>query len=132
MSGSPICVKKLDQDKSDAEDDSGSPTNVAEISQSFIEHGRTYDDTTDDGPDYPVDILSVNADFPFKSHDEFLGACVDFGAQRTVIGKRQEYAYSALSGMDLPYKSRQNKKQYTFGDATYSQLGAELTDSHYS
>lgn len=49
--------QQMDQDKSDVEDDTGSPANDSEIFHSVISHGHTHDDYTYDSPDNPVDIF---------------------------------------------------------------------------
>lgn len=51
----------------------------------------------------------------------FLGACCDIGAQRTVIGKKQAKAYCREAGVAL--KMRQSGYAFRFGYGLYATLG---------
>lgn len=116
--------QQLDHEIHD-DDDHSDPINDAQIFMNVVA-GAT--DTgampsTQDEEDDPIDIFSVNTVFQATVHHEFLGACIDSGAQRTVIGHKQAEAYTALTGIRKADKARGNMPKYKFGDTTHDGLG---------
>lgn len=63
-------------------------------------------------------IFAVDVSLPKYVGEEFFGACIDSGAQRTVIGASQAEAYSRLAGMQLS-RSAPFPLRFKFGDRTH-------------
>lgn len=55
--------------------------------------------------------------------EDFQGACVDTGAQRTVIGKPQAYAYLNWAGLPRRLKRDKVPEVYRFGGSRHASIG---------
>jgi len=58
------------------------------------------------------------------SSEEFQGACLATGAQRTVIGKPQAEAYLALIGKDIRPDKAKDPRRSRLGGSDYDTIGA--------
>ena len=58
------------------------------------------------------------------STKEFQGACLDTGAQRTVIGKPQAEAYLASIGKDIGLDKAKDPRRFRLGGSDYDTIGA--------
>lgn len=76
-----------------------------------------------DDKEEEVEILSVNNDLELSGQSDFLGAGTNSGAQQNVIGKRQEDAYSELSGNRKQADPTQSSTKYRFGEKSYDGIG---------
>ena len=56
----------------------------------------------------------------------FVGACIDTGAQRSVIGRKQALAYCDFSGTPFDVDTVRNRRVYKFGEKRYKGLGTLL------
>lgn len=54
---------------------------------------------------------------------EFLGACIDTGAQKSLIGNKQAVAYSNHIGQELKLSKHLGKTMFKFGDHRHKGLG---------
>lgn len=121
---------QLDHAPSGMDDDSTSSGDDAEIFQSMVSnHGGDEANAGAAGQaanpraDEQIDIFSVNVHFGMGDGAQFLGACIDSGAQKTVIGQEQAKAYAEMAGTKkVEYHSCTGTK-YKFGDKTYDGLG---------
>lgn len=55
--------------------------------------------------------------------EDFQGACVDTGAQRTVIGKQQAYAYLKWAGLQRRLEQDKTPEVYRFGGSRHASIG---------
>ena len=56
--------------------------------------------------------------------EKFLGACLDAGAQHTVIGKPQAEAYMASIGQEADLETAKELRSYRLGGCSFDTLGA--------
>jgi len=56
--------------------------------------------------------------------EEFQGACLDTGAQRTVIGKSRADAYLASIGNDIQLDKAKHPRRFRLGGSDYDTVGA--------
>lgn len=67
--------------------------------------------------DEAVDIFEVMSQIIFPANDHFHGACIDSGAQHTVIGKQQAELYAQFADVNIaPSGSR---RVYRFGNVSH-------------
>ena len=66
--------------------------------------------------------MTSKSSLPMSTRTEkFKGACLDSGAQQSVIGKTQAKAYCTLTGTKM--KLRPSMKAFRFGDGVFNSLG---------
>lgn len=115
-------------------DDNDSPKIFNQLLASCI--SPSDDDANPDGP--PADLAYIvtgdTIDILAQTSDKFEGACVDSGAQVTVIGKPQASAYAAEYGSSP--RLGETKRTYRFGDERHVGLGTinidiPVSGSHY-
>lgn len=121
--------RQLDHDASDS-DSSDQEANYAQIFQSAITHYVTNapvhsptETTTDPDNDEPVCIFSVYSEFTLPSGKDFIGDCIDSGAQRTVIGRQQATEYTEITGTTRMADTNSGVTKFIFGDSSYDGLG---------
>ena len=71
-----------------------------------------------------MDIFTTSMNRIFlstKKDGTFHGACIDTGAQSSVIGKQQ--AKSNLKNLGLRVKPKHNRRRYRFGNEVFDGLG---------
>lgn len=69
-----------------------------------------------------VDIFAIGIQSHTEKEFDFLGACIDSGAQRTVIGTKQATSYGNLAGI-YPIKEYKSPLQLRFGNITHHRSG---------
>lgn len=83
------------------------------------ETGDTHDDSR--SAEDEITLLVSDINFNEGTHERFEGACVDSGAQRTLIGKRQADLYASFAGTTIrPTKS---KKLFRLGSCLHPACG---------
>lgn len=79
--------------------------------------GTDNDTEGDDGAPDPQEVLSfvLKCNWESSSSSSFYGSCIDFGAQKTVLGLRHARVYGALVTVGVKKMDVSDSRIYTFG-----------------
>lgn len=107
-------------DMESSEHDSDDPDgDDAEIFESMLVQTPSSEDKELD----KVEILTVSTEGFERDVNNFWGACLDSGAQRTVIGEPQAKAYCKLTGIRHGVERKNKSTKFRFGNVDHKGLG---------
>lgn len=88
-----------------------------------VSHVVETDQSNESDDNQIVDIFAVGISPPKYEGCDFIGGCIDSGAQRTVIGTKQAAAYCRLAGVQLT-EHQSDSLHFKFGNNTHRGHGS--------